>query len=432
MRCTAILILMSLQIVYTAHSQDKVFEMVDKDLSPREIQLLGTENSELLIHYIQHNIATGYDTKIHKSYLIVPGDIPRKISLPYSLDVKGLGYNNDSYFFIASHREGIVVIPDGKVTIFKLDKSGQSVSGMMDLNLEGENNKVIFSEGGFNYVITSIKKPSKIRIRRIKEFNIETFDFPMEKDQISFLTSKALYVPQAQTEITTTPVNLKVFMRNGKIMAASRDRDAVFNDPALNLYEFSLTSPPTYKSHPIVVPGSGGKLDFFPYEEKLLVFKTNSSSAKIDIVDVHTGKILKSFSTDEPNNPMLKGAPYKWGFLGMYTETRINDGEGNKLPMITKLRPWIHAWLVDAQHLKISFGNHIPNYQIVYLNIFLDPVSLDVSDSLPGAPTRREFLLEKISGERKPLRENLSFFYTKENPYILEFGNDRGAFTIWK
>lgn len=429
MRYTSLILVALLSFCIAATAQDKFFEMVDKDLSPRVIQLFGTENNELLIHYIQHNKATGYTTKIHKSYLIIPGTLPQRIALPYSLDVKGLGYNNDFYFLIALHREGLYVAPDAKIAMYKVAKLGQSINGMMDLSLEGEDNKFIFSEGGAIYVITSIRKPSKIRIRRIKEFNIEIFDYPIDKDKI-FLSSDVSHVPQAQAEITPSP-NLKVFLRNGKVMMAIRDRNAVSKGSSLDLYEFSLTSPATFKSRQIVPAKTRGKFEFFPYGERMLLYETNDLSAKIDILDMRTLHVVKSFSTDEPNTPMLKGAPYKCGLLSKYNETMISEGKASKLELIAKYRPWIHAWPVDASHFRISFGSFIPSFQYVYLNIFLDPVSLEISNALP-APSRRQVLLDKIYGERRPTNENISVFCTQDNVYVLEFVSDRGAFTIWK
>lgn len=423
----------------TSCAQDKAFEWEDESLNPRQIQLLGTENNELVIHYIQHNKATGYEAKVYKSYLVFPRDglfKPRKIALPYSMNVKGIGYAGDFYFLIAAHREGFMDIPDGKVTIFKVDKEGISISGIMDVNMDGERDRVIFSEGGINYTISTIKKPSRIRIRRIKEFNIEVFDFPVQKEQLLSL-SESVVVPQAQSEISPSIPNQKVFIRNGKIMIASRSTGATEKGGMLSLHEFPLTNPPTINTRTMIPPGTRGKFDFFPFGESMLLYEIDERGAKIDIMDMNTLKVLKSFSTDEPGAPMLKGKLCETGIFGRNNEVfRKEESEKEKLSLITRFRPWIQAWPVNDSNVKISYGDYSSKgerqqYEYVYLNLFLNPVSLEIVDQDPG-PTKRQILLDQLFGERKLKIENTTTFYSKGAAFVLEFDDARNSITIWK
>jgi hypothetical protein len=433
-------VLISVVIVTTcqfSHAQDKVFEVVDKDMNPREIELLGTGKDDIIIHYIRHNKATGYEAKVHNSCLLFPAGRPNRITLPYSLDIRGVGYTNDFYTFIGTHRNGRVIVEDGRVTVFKIDKQGrQTVKGFKDLDLQDEYDRFLFSEGGAIYVITSIKKQPRIRIRRILDLDVEIFDFAMSKDQIGFWGSTTVYIPPAQTDPIPADIDLKVFIRDGRVVIADRNPKASPAEAMLTLYEFSLSNPATFTSRPINLPGSRERLAVAPVGDRLFLYETAGRTAKVHIMDFKTLQVLKTFSSDEPNSPMLLGDLYKTGAYGKNYEKR-KDGEGTaerKLDLITRLRPWIQAWPVDEMHVKVSFGDYTMSgtlKEFNYLNLILNPATFEVAKDNP-APSRRQFLLEKLYGERDTSYDLFGTYYSLENSYTMKYDLATGTLTVWK
>lgn len=420
-------------------AQEKAFEFAEKELSPRQIQLLGAESNDLVIHYIQHNKATGYDAKIYKSYLIFLSNESfkqRKVALPYSLSVKGLGYNKDFYFLLASKRDGFLEVPDAKYTIYKVSRADKSVMGMMDLDTGNESNIVGFSEEGVNYTVSMVKKPSAIRVRRIREFNVEVLDFAVNKEDALSLGSDALYTPPTQSDINPSSPNQRVFIRNGKLMILSRSPLMISKRMALSLYELDLAKPGQANIRPIAPPGTRGKLGFYALGDRLFLFEANESLSKVDIIDLNTLQILKSFSGDDPKGPLMKGTLCVSGAWGRLNEVPVdNVADEDRLEKITHNKPWILAWPIDDRHVKVSFGSHnsatgyAPQY--TYMNFFLEPTSLEISTDTP-ALSRRQLILDKLFGEKKVKPDNIATYYTKETTFVLEFDGDASAFYVWK
>jgi hypothetical protein len=167
----------------------------------------------------------------------------------------------------------------------------------------------------------------------------------------------------------------------------------------------------------------------------MLLYETGDQVAKIDIMDMNTLQVLKSFSTNDPGAPMLKGKLCETGMFGKNNEGfRKEEGEKEKLSRITKVRPWIQAWPVNDTNVKISFGDYSSKgdqYEYVYLNLFLNPTTLEIAGQVPE-PSRRQFLLDKLFGERKVKSENVTTFYSKDAVFVLEFDDTRNSMTIWK
>lgn len=416
-------------------AQEKVFEFVDKDIYLSDVELLGTTNDDLIIHYLNSSKPSANTLRVHSSVLLFPSAEPKRIALPYPLTINGVGYTDDSFFIISTQRAGREEDPHGRVSVTKVDKASKTVKQNFELKLDGESERFIFCEGNANYVITSAKKPDRLRIRRIIGLNIELFDFLLTKELSKVWSSDAVFVPMNQTEPIAADINRKVFVRNDKVLIALRNPKASGNAAVLTLYEFPLASPSSITPRPVALPGTMERLAFAPFGDRLFVYTTQDQSAWIHVLDLNTLQVLKSFSTGEPNSPMLVGDLVKAGGFGRNNEKKL-DGEGTterKLELITRLRPWIQVWPLDNGQINVSFGDYTmvgELKQFIYLNMALNASTLEVSG--PPSMSRRLTLLEFVNGKRRLTNDRVSSYYTANNCYMLEFDDSSEGFTIWK
>jgi hypothetical protein len=219
-------------------------------------------------------------------------------------------------------------------------------------------------------------------------------------------------------------------------MILSRNPLMISKRMTLSLYELDLGKPGQANIRPIAPMGTRGKLGFYPHGDRLFLFEATEPSPKVDVIDLNTLQILKSFSGDDPEGPLLKGTLCISGALGRLNEVYVdNVAAEDRLEKITSYRPWILAWPIDDRHVKVSFGNSSSAtgnvHQYTYMNFFLDPTSLEVSTDTPPT-SRRQLILDKLYGVQKVKPDNLATYYTKETAFVLEFDVDASAFYVWK
>lgn len=419
-------------------AQEMVGEYGHKNLIPIAFDGFADEKGNVVVHYIRRvDLAipqddlekVSYANKVYRSCFVFPtAKSGKKIELAYAFTIQAIGYTDTHFVMCLMKRNDLRKVKQSSVTLVLTDKGGITPFRSKDIDLQGEKDVFFFDNEGVIYSISFVKRSSSIRIRRIKEFEIENFDYPVTNGEEEALSGDLVFCSDSrEAGYLSTPSNTKVFMLDDKIFLAYQDGK---RGKGINLISFTL-NPSSLTFIPTDLSGAEN-FGFYPFGDQLFVYSAQDHQPELTIWDIRSNKIVKKVSTST-GNKLLTGDCLLFSGFSKSEEMKLNEecSDKQRQELISSKGLWFQLWRTAGKPLRLTYGNMtaLGNdlYRYKYLCSFVDPDSLEFTND-PGPSQARKLrgysLLDK--------KADYSLIYTNHGSYLIGYSPKTDTFTVWK
>jgi len=422
-------------------AQEMIGEYGHKNLIPIVFDGFADNQGNVAVHYIRRvDLAIpqddlekiSYANKVYRSCFVFPTvKGGKKIELAYAFTIQAVGYTDTHFVICLMKRNDLRKVKQSSVTLVLTDKGGITPFRSKDIDLQGEKDVFFFDNEGVIYSISYVKKTGSIRIRRIKEFEIEIFDYPIANGEEEALSGELVFCSDnRETGYLPTPMNGKVFMLEDKIFIAYQDGNKERN---VDLVEFSLNP----ASMTVRVLNSTGteKLAFYPFNGQLFVYGAEDHQAELTVWNILSEQMVKRFSSSSDSRLQAGDCMTFTGFQWA-KEKKMYESctDKQKQELISSKGIWFQLWKTGGKPLRLTYGkmtsvdDDIDAYK--YVDSFIDPETLEFTDDPGPSPGRK--LWDYSFQLRKSKKGNYFLCYTDHGTYLIWYEPKTDTFTVWK
>jgi hypothetical protein len=300
-------------IAPTTFSQETVGRYATND-QISEFQSFPDEDGNVAVVYTTSAATTPRTYKTHFVSFSAAGQA--KISLPFNIRLYGSGYTDSTFlFFMRTKEDEVMDAP--KVDILEVHKQRPDIMGSKRIEYKDEELFSSFTDQGTFYLITLLKKPTQIRVRKfVGAEEPLTRTFPLTADQFKELTDDDLPYQfvhnRFELQLSEIYSHRKIFLWSGNLYLVAGFQKGLKKKEftGLRLLELPIDAEVDKLLERLVPVVFSGSVNFFPLHDRLFLFESKKTHFSLSVFSLSTFEVEKTLTQENEGAGLLMGKYY--------------------------------------------------------------------------------------------------------------------------